>query len=239
MEVKMKEIPFEFDNFTTVMEICEDALDNSLFMAIKGEPGYGKTYAAIMFCNKFKDQTTYIKFKETTTPSAFFGKIVIETERALGRDISMDALRGKDIDNLSKRAVYNLTHTSGKHLLIVDEAGKLKTKILKYLHELRDDSMGACGLVIMGPDYFQSKLENESSVNGIPELLSRIYDWTSLKKPNKYEKTSMCKGHGISNPMEIESIVSRSVSFRDCYNKIKLLKIRKKRAGTKVAIIAN
>src|SRR5690606_25691395 len=85
------------------------------------------------------------------------------------------SITGKDIRSNDSVAVLiwkiekELINKSTKSLIVIDEAGKIENKRVKYFHELRNLTQYKCGIIICGPNYFEDEIISwvNNNVHGI------------------------------------------------------------------------
>lgn len=201
-------------NFNTIMNVCDEAKENSKMISIVGYPGAGKTTGLKYVANN-QENVYYVKVTSSMKPKQFYSN-VLNALGVEGRDT------GVSLYDMIMRVSLRLTSTSTKKLLIIDEAGKFSPPFLEYLHELRDNTMEHTGIILGGPEYFHENFQKwkENNVNGMPELYRRINHWVTLEYPSYPEVKAFCEAYNISDRKVVSSILKKSVNFSDVENLI-------------------
>lgn len=209
----------ETDNLITISQLCMTAYKESNMIGITGYPGAGKTTCFEWFTNEYKDKIDVylVTVGASMNASKFFSSIIYQIT---GEEVTSKL----NLNSLINKIAFLLNHDGMKKLLIVDEAGKFKKKMLEYMHELRDKTMNSTGIILAGPKYFKMNIDewSEKNVNGIPEVQRRFNFWVSLeKKPRKQEIRAIIKSYRINDDSFINSVVSKARHFGDVENAIK------------------
>lgn len=206
------------NNFSTIIESCEEAKSQSKMIAIIGYPGAGKT-TGLMYFYKNYPNTTYVKVLPSMKPKIFYSKIL----ENMGVP---DQQNGLTLHYLIKKIAFMLNQSNEKNLLIIDEAGKFTPRMLEYIHELRDLTSDSTGIILAGPDYFQINLKKwvNSNKDGMPEIFRRINTWQPLTRMNKEEVIAMCEINGIKNKNTHNDLFKLCTNFGELHNQIMDLK---------------
>lgn len=161
-------------------------------------------------------------------PFLFKDEINLVPNRAILEVIGFKNIHSeKNSFNLIRSVVYYLKNTLGKHLLIIDECGRMNHREMIYMHDLRDAVSDIAGIIFSAPDYFHLELLRDAKKNlkGIPEFLSRINSWIYVPAPSYEEKYALCQARGIINPNLIKAICKdpEYKNFRDLSSKLQEL----------------
>jgi DNA transposition AAA+ family ATPase len=204
----------ETNNFLTIFSACKDALVHKKMISIIGGPGYGKTTALESFRNTHKDIVIYDRAQKSMNAKLFYSSIY---NNIVGENYNPNL----STYFLIRKAANKFNEDSNNKLLIIDEAGKFNPEMLEYLHEFRDLTKETTGIVMAGPDYFESNIKtwNSKMRPGIPEIYSRISLWVELKPPTHEESIALAKAYGI-NDKTFEQYLKRSQDFRQVKNYI-------------------
>lgn len=196
-------------NYNTIKATCEDAQKNSKMISIIGYPGAGKTTALEWFSSE-NELTYYVRVEPSMNARHFYQRI-LQSIGVQGKDI------GKDLHEMINDIAYRLNYNPNKKLLIVDEAGKFKTKFLEYLHEIRDKTNTTTGIILAGPEYFHDNLMKwkNQGVIGVPELYRRINHWEYLSRPTFPEAKRLCEVIGLTDLDTIKKIFETSDNFAE------------------------
>ena len=126
----------ETNNYRQMMMLLADVKENSLVMAITGEAGSGKTFAASQYTAKNKG--SYM-----LCCNEYWNRKVFLTEllTSLGRDYT-----GYTVSEMMIEAVRALK-TQDAPLLILDEADKLSDQVFYFFITLYNQLEDECGIV--------------------------------------------------------------------------------------------
>ena len=205
----------ESTNYSTIMQACEDCLQYSRMYGIVAEPGYGKSSTFEHFILKNKKNVHYIALKRAMSNKDFYNKI-------LERSGWSNVYRTSKLYDIIESIGYHLAQLPGKHLLIIDEAGKLSHNQRLCLHDLRDAVKGNTGVILAGPNYFHTELLDQKSkqLQGIPELFRRIDMFVTLDPPSNNEKRELFRQNGFKNQLLINSASKSCEHLGDVYRTV-------------------
>lgn len=207
-------------NFTIISNTCNDAKNQSKMIAIIGYPGAGKTTALNYYYEK-NPNTYYVKVQPSMRPKIFYSTIL----QSMGIP---DQQNGVALHFLIKKIAFQLNQSNEKNLLIIDEAGKFTSRMLEYIHELRDLTSETTGIILAGPDYFQINLKKwvNSNKDGMPEIYRRINGWQPLLKMTKAEVVAMCEVYGLKNKNIQNDLFRLCTNFGELHNRIMEIKYK-------------
>ncbi|WP_293304258.1 ATP-binding protein, partial [Pedobacter sp. UBA5917] len=118
-------------------------------IGIIGDTGFGKSTALEYYANQHQN-VYYMNIEISMSPKVFLNALL----GVLGfKNIHTE----KNSYNLIRSIVYFLKNTPGKHLIIIDECGKLSNNVLLHLHDLRNAISGVAGVIFSGPHFFYKK----------------------------------------------------------------------------------
>lgn len=200
--------------FEVVYDLLTKAHAISSLHALIGAPGYGKTLTFEMY-RKEHENVYYFKIEKVYTPKEFYLKLL----SILG---VYDYTTRVPLKSMADRVSSLLNDRKEKILLIFDEAGKFSPDMMEYFQTIRDATDQHVGIILSGPDKFQTDMDTWNSKNykGIPELYSRIYSWEIVPKPTDNEKYQIIKKNGVTDPKEIKRIVKKSPDLRQVYQEV-------------------
>jgi hypothetical protein len=219
----MNDLIIETNNYKTVFSVCEEAMKNSRMIGIIGYPGAGKTTALESFIAS-NEQSYYVRVEPSMNAKQFYQAIL----KTLG---IQRVNTNNSLYDLMNIIAYHLNYNQNKKILIIDEAGKFKSKFLEYVHELRDKTEKTTGIILAGPEYFYENLEKWKNKNviGVPELFRRISHWETLSPPTLYEAKAICNAQGVMDDQVIKEIYKTSENFAEInYKGINYLISKKK-----------
>ncbi|MEP1781636.1 AAA family ATPase [Reichenbachiella sp.] len=180
-------------NLKRVMEICRLAQEDSLFIALIAETSQGKTFGF----NEYEITNENV-YKVEITPSMTPKQFYLELQRKL----HLESVNSKgSLWYLIEKNAQSLWELKKKSLVIVDEAGNFKKGMHKYIRELRDKTKGFCGIIMSGPGYFKKNMTDweKEGYPGVPEVMSRINHWITLKKHNINDVRKICALYNITD----------------------------------------
>lgn len=171
----------QLDNFKFVQQACEDAMINNKMIGIIAPPGVGKTYS-IKYFQENNNNVFYTELGESVNSREMYSRIL---NSIIGKDVRWNS----SVNDLIWKIKKELTNMSSKSLIIIDEAGKIDKKRVKYFHELRNLTQYKCGIIICGPNYFEEEIISwiNDNLHGVEEFYSRVSYWVTLIRPTNAE----------------------------------------------------
>lgn len=207
---------YNLKNFQTVYNACKLAHDQKMVVLIEGASGLGKSFAFEYY--ERKNQNVFVdELRGTDSERHPWERLLIKVKEDNFKK------RLYDMDELSNELVSSLNIKENANLVVLDEAGFLRPKMLKKFRSLVDRTKKTTGYVISGPDYFIKNLKTwiKNEVEGMRELDTRIDIFVKLTLPDYKEKHFICKNEGIDDPTKAREISSRVDNFRDLFREIK------------------
>lgn len=183
---------FQTADLKSAIDAMNNAVKYKRMIAITGDTGMGKTTAlrsyAIMKPNVF---TMYLD--GTTTPIVFLTELL--REMGISCYGSPAEMRDKVVVELNSLE---------EPLLIIDEFGKAKDKLILLIHSIRDRTKDNAGIVIAGMPRFKNDMIKKvnSGVNGYSEFFRRVNIWHELNGLSKDEITYILEQNGITDKGE-------------------------------------
>lgn len=194
----------ETANFKRMQALLADVKDNSLVMAITGDAGTGKTFAAKHFAEN-KRQTYLLCCNEYWNRKLFLAELLI----AMGRDYN-----GYTVGEMMHEAVRALK-TQENPLIILDEADKLSDQVLYFFITLYNQLDGECGIVMTATNHLEKRLKRGIKLNkkGYTEIWSRLgRKCIELKGVSAADITAICDANGITEARKVDAIIEDSES---------------------------
>ena len=185
--------------------LLADVKDNSLVMAITGDAGTGKTFAAKHFAEN-KKQTYLLCCNEYWNRKLFLAELLT----AMGRDYN-----GYTVGEMMHEAVRALK-TQENPLIILDEADKLSDQVLYFFITLYNQLDGECGIVITATNHLEKRLKRGIKLNkkGYTEIWSRLgRKCIELKGVSAADITAICDANGITQARKVDAIIEDSESY--------------------------
>lgn len=194
----------ETANFKRMQALLADVKDNSLVMAITGDAGTGKTFAAKHFAEN-KKQTYLLCCNEYWNRKLFLAELLT----AMGRDYN-----GYTVGEMMHEAVRALK-TQENPLIILDEADKLSDQVLYFFITLYNQLDGECGIVMTATNHLEKRLKRGIKLNkkGYTEIWSRLgRKCIELKGVSAADITAICDANGITEARKVDAIIEDSES---------------------------
>lgn len=194
----------ETANFKRMQALLADVKDNSLVMAITGDAGTGKTFAAKHFAENNK-QTYLLCCNEYWNRKLFLAELLT----AMGRDYN-----GYTVGEMMHEAVRALK-TQENPLIILDEADKLSDQVLYFFITLYNQLDGECGIVMTATNHLEKRLKRGIKLNkkGYTEIWSRLgRKCIELKGVSAADITAICDANGIAEARKVDAIIEDSES---------------------------
>jgi hypothetical protein len=191
-------------NYRDLMAMYADAQENGLVLAITGEAGSGKTFAAknyvethkrayLLCCNEFWNRKLFLS----------------ELLSVLGKDYS-----GYTVGEMMHEAVSELKKQDAP-LLILDEADKLSDQVLYFFISIYNQLEDECGIVLQATNHLEKRLKRGVKLNkkGYNEIWSRIgRKCIELEGVCADDIAAICEANGIANARTIDKIIDDSDS---------------------------
>lgn len=194
----------ETANFKRMQALLADVKENSLVMAITGDAGTGKTFAAKHFAEN-KKQTYLLCCNEYWNRKLFLAELLT----AMGRDYN-----GYTVGEMMHEAVRALK-TQENPLIILDEADKLSDQVLYFFITLYNQLDGECGIVMTATNHLEKRLKRGIKLNkkGYTEIWSRLgRKCIELKGVSAADITAICDANGITEARKVDAIIEYSES---------------------------
>ncbi len=189
-------------NYKELISIYDDARANSLVLAVTGDAGTGKTFAAkrysetnrkvfLLCCNEFWNRRLFLA----------------ELLRVMGRD-----WHGYTVGEMMSEVVYELKKQDSP-LLILDEADKLSDQVLYFFITIYNSLEDECGIILQATSHLEKRLKRGVKLNkkGYSEIWSRVgRRCVSLNGINADDIASVCDANGVKAVRSIDRIINDS-----------------------------
>jgi stalled ribosome rescue protein Dom34 len=207
-------------NFKRILNVCEDAINTHKMAAIIGEPGYGKTVALEYFAHTRSKKVYMMTVKPSMAAKHFWSELHESLPEKQPEEIYSPHDNRSMFYVIKKISLYLNARPGG--LVIIDEAGKLTSRMLEYVHELRDATRKTTGIILSGPGYFKANILDwvKGNKQGIPEIFRRINHWEELLPPSKAEVKSFCNHFGITDENIVKELTLECKNFGVLQNHI-------------------
>lgn len=199
-------------DFNSVLALCDSARKNHMMFGLTGDTGMGKSTALRAYC--VRPYVYYHYISPTTQVRTFLTSLL--------REMGVNFYGNTD-DMLNM--VAEELNSQPDPLLIIDESGKINTRLMLCLHSLRDKTLLNAGIVLAGMPAFKNGLIKQVSkgTNGYSEFYRRINLWHELKGLTAAEITHILEANGIKDKEE-QREYRRYNRFGDLMNAITLHK---------------
>ncbi len=198
-EWKLKVTP----NVNAINDLCNDAQENSRYMAAIGKTGLGKTEALKQYAKK--NANTYYMLCTITMGRKDFLSSLAE---AIGLQVEGSIHHRVDriVEHLSQQRLP---------LILIDDVGKLPDSCFRLIQVIYDRLKDECGMVIAGLPEFKRYVDKMAAKDkaGFPEQKRRIEYWMPLMGvPVDFVKT-VCSEYEITDPACIQYIYNNSPDY--------------------------
>lgn len=198
---------YQTRNTKMVMDAAIDAMTQNKMIGIIGYPGAGKSRSIEIF-SASNSNVFSIQLGKSVTGKEMYRRILSSIDGEI------------DYENLSTSKIMKLINSElnllhGNSLIVIDEAGFFSKQKIGYLLELYNIIWRHCGVLIMGPEYYEKDIKKwvGNGVQGAEEFYSRISYFVDLHRPSKEEIEFVFKEEGISNSNEGEKILKSILSI--------------------------
>lgn len=192
----------ETTNYKDLRAFFADAQDNSLVMAITGDPGCGKTVTArqyqednsnvfMLCCNDFWNRKLFMQ----------------ELLREMGKNPAGDTVGDMMADIVSTLKRLDCP------LIIMDEADKLRDQVFYFFITLYNQLEDHCGIILMATDCLEKKVAKGLRLNkkGYKEIFSRFgRRFVHLDPTSDADIIEVCLANGITEKDDIKEVVDTS-----------------------------
>lgn len=199
---------YQTKDLVSVFNQCDFTRNNQLMTGLLADTGMGKTTSLKAYVTSNKD-TFMVTVDKTMNAKRLYLAILTK----LG--VQFDG----NIHDVMLRIASELNALDNP-LLIVDEAGKMNHVMMLYMHDLREYTLGKCGILLAGMPYFKKNLQKyaDKQKEGFSEFLRRINLWHELQGLSKKETEYICSQAGITDDIK----EYHGLRFADLMNKILL-----------------
>lgn len=200
LQYMSSKLMIETGTLKKIERILIKAQNQSSMIGIIGEEGIGKSTSAAKYVLANRD-VFYVRMGQSYNSKTLFHELVF---LITGKEVYRSTNLKTSIDILS----LELTQTPTKKLIIIDDAGKLKSSGLGLFHELRENTRATTSFAFLGLKYFMDNLiqwSKEGKV-GIAEFYRRVDYWYSLPYLTYEEKAAYIKGRGLELNSKLAAI---------------------------------
>ncbi|HBX44450.1 MAG TPA: ATPase [Porphyromonadaceae bacterium] len=191
-------------NFSELMFIYGDAQENSLVLAVIGDAGSGKTFAARYF-QETNRRAYLLCCNEYWNRKLFLAELLT----VMGKDYS-----GYTVGEMMHEVVSGLKKQETP-LLILDEADKLSDQVLFFFITLYNQLEDECGIVLQATNHLEKRLKRGIKLNkkGYNEIWSRVgRKCVKLSGVSAEDIASVCAANGVNDTKTVDRIIDDSES---------------------------
>lgn len=190
-------------NLDTIQNICEDAQQNSRFLAISAATGLGKT--------------TALKYYASNNPNAFYTLGTNTMQRtdfldAIQRSMSLD-VSGTIYARTS--AIIKKLNATPNALVIIDDTSKVPDSALRLLQVIYDETEFRTGIVIAGTEHLKRYIFKMAARDkmGFREIKRRIGYWQDLSPITEQWIKVVCNDFGIVEYSSIKLVQKMALDY--------------------------
>lgn len=172
---------YQTHNAQALKSVLKDAMVNKKMIGVIGHSGAGKSRSLNMYRSKISN-IFLMSLGVSVTPKEMYRRIY----RALTSSLHDPKLTTADLMIEIRNRVRNIP---GNKVIIIDEAGHFTKDKVAYFQELYNLIAHECGIVLMGPEHYETNIENWASlgIQGVEEFKSRISYFITLNRPQDDE----------------------------------------------------
>lgn len=195
-----------------LMKLLNESQSMALVFGITANAGSGKSATIAHYVHQHENAFA-ISCNEYMEERDF----VMEIFKAMGREPNTIRVYPMTIEliDILKRTPFPV--------LILDEADKLKNKVLNFFITFYNQLEGICGLNLIATSYLEKRIKNgaQNNTKGFREIYSRLgRKFISLSEVNYTDVLKICKANGVDDEKVIQDI------FADCENDLRRVKRR-------------
>lgn len=211
----------ETPNYRRISNMCKDAQENAIMLAISAKHGTGKTAALKAYQDQHPKQAFYIECKEHWSRKRFLN----EVRKALGMDTD-----AKSIDEMFDDIVMHLEKRKNP-VLILDEADELKEGAFRFIKALYNELEGKSGFIICGGNHLRQRIEKGVRLcrQSYQEIYSRCGDeFHAMHNLDGETIKAICRENGITEKQEMTEVINDANNdLRRVRRRIHKIKLRK------------
>lgn len=190
----------ETQNYARLMQVLSDAQENTLWMAITGSAGSGKTFACKQYSRDHQN-VFYVSCDPDWNKREFFAVLL----RKIGKEPS-----GLTLIQMKQKLVLQMRCLDCP-IIILDEADKMSDKVLNSFITLYNDIQYDCSVIMIATEFLFKRFDAGVRYNkqGFNELWSRIgRKCVPLKGVTQEDIVEICRANGVEDPKEIDNIIN-------------------------------
>ena len=177
--------------------LFNDAQYNAMAYGVAMETGIGKTFTATRYARE-NDYTHYIACNEEMNRKVFM--------QALAQSIGLET--NNTVEEMMEQILSRLKKNE-ELLLVLDDAHKLKDRVLQFAATLYRHLAGRCGIVMLGNDELRMRIIEGVRLNkeGYEEIYRNIgRRFITLGRLSEKDVALVCRANGLRDEGSISSI---------------------------------
>lgn len=177
--------------------LLNDAQYNAMAYGVAMGTGIGKTFAAMRYTRE-NDYAHYIACDEEMNRKTFLQKLAG----------CLEADMNGTVEEMMMQLAAQLKK-SGEVLLVLDDAHKLKERVLQFAATLYRHLAGGCGIVLLGDDTLRMRIVEGVRMNkeGYEEIYRNIgRRFITLGRLNEKDIALVCNANGVKDEGNISCI---------------------------------
>ncbi|MGL5912560.1 MAG: AAA family ATPase [Bacteroidales bacterium] len=186
----------DFKMFTALMA---EAQGNALVMAITGEAGTGKSFAAKNYVQN-NPEAYLLSCADYWNKKMFLSELLIQ----MGKDCG-----GYTVEEMMREVVRSLKQADAP-LIIIDEADKLSDSVLYFFITLYNQLEDHCGIIMCATDHLAKRLTRGRKLNkrGYKEIYSRMgRKFVELKGLGSADIAAVCRANEVEEKEHIQEVI--------------------------------
>lgn len=197
---------------TRLVNLLTESQNLSMVFGITANAGSGKSATIAHFAENHPNSYV-ISCNEYMEEKDF----VLEIFKSMGREPNANRIYPMTVEliDILKRTQFPV--------LILDEADKLKNKVLSFFITFYNQLEGICGINLVATSYLEKRIKNgaQNNTKGFREIYSRLgKKFITLGEINYTDVLKICAANGVEDVKVIQSI------FEDCDNDLRRVKRR-------------
>lgn len=195
-----------------LLKFLNESQQLSLVFGITANAGSGKSatishyvqnhsHAYAISCNEYMEEKDF----------------VLEIFKSMGREPNTSRIYPMTVE------LIDILKKTPFPVLILDEADKLKNRVLNFFITFYNHLEGICGINLIATSYLEKRIKNgaQNNTKGFREIYSRLgRKFIKLNEVNYTDVYKICHANGVTEDITIQSI------FNECENDLRRVKRR-------------
>lgn len=185
-----------------LLKLLDESQQLSMVFGITANAGSGKSQAIELFVNTHENAFS-VSCNEYMEEKDF----ILEVFRSMGLEPNSTRVYPMT------RELINILKKTQLPVLILDEADKLKNRVLNFFITFYNDLEGICGINLIATSYLEKRIKTGAQINrkGFREIYSRLGKrFISLGDVNYSDVANICIANGVSDEETILKIFNNA-----------------------------